>query len=445
LVVTVSAMLAWPSPVRAAFPGENGRGVFTSVPTISNPSEGGPPEVYTRNADGSDLRRLTNNDRDDGDPTFSPDGEKIAWGDGRAILTMNTDGTVQRALTAGGISSYSGPDYSPGGGKIAFTGGFDAYVMNADGSDPRALTDTGDGTTDYEPAFSPDGSTIAFTTTRDSVPGKQNAVYTMGANGEGQTRFTSGTTPNWQPANPDLSVIASDRPDPVRVGQDLTYSFTVANNGRTGAPGVTLTSRLPAGVTFAPASDRCRNDSGAVRCNLGDLARGASTTVEVVVGPSAQGPITGTTTVASNVRDAYPLDNTDRATTQVNRNRAPVAEPDSYAVAEDETLTVAAPGVLRNDADADGDPLTAALVSGPRNGTLSLRPNGSFVYTPGRNFFGQNSFTYRASDGKGGQSKAAIVRIAVRPVAEPPPPTPPRRSPGWVPPLARRYATAPRR
>ena len=45
-------------------------------------------------------------------------------------------------------------------------------------------------------------------------------------------------------------------------------------------------------------------------------------------------------------------------------------------------LTVGAPGVLGNDSDADGDPLTAVLVSGVSNGSLTLNSDGSFTYTP---------------------------------------------------------------
>ena len=62
-------------------------------------------------------------------------------------------------------------------------------------------------------------------------------------------------------------------------------------------------------------------------------------------------------------------------------------------------LTVAAPGVLGNDADPDGDPLTAVLVTGPSHGTLTLNANGSFTYTPAADFTGSDSFSYRASDG----------------------------------------------
>ncbi|NOG48617.1 MAG: tandem-95 repeat protein [Chloroflexi bacterium] len=55
--------------------------------------------------------------------------------------------------------------------------------------------------------------------------------------------------------------------------------------------------------------------------------------------------------------------------------------------------------MLTNDSDVDGDSLTAVLVVGPTNGTLTLATSGSFTYTPDAGFNGSDSFTYRASDG----------------------------------------------
>ncbi|MBL8583456.1 MAG: tandem-95 repeat protein, partial [Rhizobiaceae bacterium] len=81
-------------------------------------------------------------------------------------------------------------------------------------------------------------------------------------------------------------------------------------------------------------------------------------------------------------------------------NRAPVSVADGFTVSEDAVLSVpAAAGVLANDSDADGNALTAVLVSGVSHGSLSLAANGSFVYTPDANFFGADSFTYKANDG----------------------------------------------
>jgi VCBS repeat-containing protein len=79
-------------------------------------------------------------------------------------------------------------------------------------------------------------------------------------------------------------------------------------------------------------------------------------------------------------------------------NDAPTAADDAYSTAEDTARTVAAPGVLGNDSDPDGDTLSAVLGSGPSHGSLALSANGGFTYTPAANFNGSDSFTYRASD-----------------------------------------------
>jgi VCBS repeat-containing protein len=100
-------------------------------------------------------------------------------------------------------------------------------------------------------------------------------------------------------------------------------------------------------------------------------------------------------------------------------NRAPTAAADAYSTAEDTPLTVAAPGVLGNDTDPDGNPLTATVVTGPAHGTLTLNANGSFTYTPAANSNDTDTFTYRASDGTA-QSNLATVTITVNPVNDAP-------------------------
>ncbi len=100
-------------------------------------------------------------------------------------------------------------------------------------------------------------------------------------------------------------------------------------------------------------------------------------------------------------------------------NHAPSVTNDTYAVNEDELLIVAAPGVLSNDADVEGDPFTALLVTGPTNGVLTLNTNGSFTYQPATNFHGAVPFTYRATDGSA-TSATATVTITVLPVNDPP-------------------------
>ena len=96
----------------------------------------------------------------------------------------------------------------------------------------------------------------------------------------------------------------------------------------------------------------------------------------------------------------------------VASNQSPIAQSDAYTVKKNGRLSVKAPGVLGNDTDPDGDPLTAVLVAGPAQGTLVLNTDGSFTYTPPKQFTGMTSFTYRAGDGAA-LSDLATVTLAV--------------------------------
>lgn len=102
-------------------------------------------------------------------------------------------------------------------------------------------------------------------------------------------------------------------------------------------------------------------------------------------------------------------------------NIPPVANNDSYNVAEDTLLSVSATpaGVLVNDSDIDDVALTAQLVATTVNGVLNLNADGSFTYQPNPNFNGSDSFTYRASDGSD-LSAIVVVSITITPVNDPP-------------------------
>ena len=91
-------------------------------------------------------------------------------------------------------------------------------------------------------------------------------------------------------------------------------------------------------------------------------------------------------------------------------NVAPAAADDDYSVARDNVLSIAAPGVLGNDTDADGDALTARLVTGASRGTLTLGPDGSFSYSPDIGFTGTDAFTYVARDGT---LESAIATVSI--------------------------------
>ncbi|MFT3879076.1 MAG: Ig-like domain-containing protein [Gemmatales bacterium] len=101
------------------------------------------------------------------------------------------------------------------------------------------------------------------------------------------------------------------------------------------------------------------------------------------------------------------------------RNTAPTGLPETYNMNQGLTLTTTvAQGVLANDSDAEADPFTAQLVTGPGNGTLTLNPNGSFVYKPNVLFFGTDTFTYCPKDfGLAGTPVTVTINVSHNNVA----------------------------
>ena len=96
-------------------------------------------------------------------------------------------------------------------------------------------------------------------------------------------------------------------------------------------------------------------------------------------------------------------------------NDPPVAVADFASTSEDEPVTLR---LLANDGDIDNDELSASLRSTPANGIVTMFTTGQAVYSPDRNFFGNDSFTYEVSDGTNRSS--AEVLINVTPVNDPP-------------------------
>jgi TolB protein len=157
----------------------------------------GDEEVYVMNADGSGQRNLTGNATTDYSPAWSPDGRWIAINSDRSgrasIWLVRPDGGGARELTRiPGISEY--PTWSPDGKRIAFhctfgrvlpngTGDFEICVVNADGSGLRQITN-GRGESKL-PSWSPDGRLIAFQTNRHGWPrGPKPPGYDPGRFGE---------------------------------------------------------------------------------------------------------------------------------------------------------------------------------------------------------------------------------------------------------------------
>src|SRR5262249_45502250 len=75
----------------------------------------------------------------------------------------------------------------------------------------------------------------------------------------------------------------------------------------------------------------------------------------------------------------------------------------------DSTLSVPAPGVLANDTDPNGLPLTAVKVSNPTHGTVALQSSGALIYTVQAGYTGTDSFTYYATDGVYNSNTATVT------------------------------------
>ena len=103
---------------------------------------------------------------------------------------------------------------------------------------------------------------------------------------------------------------------------------------------------------------------------------------------------------------------------------APVGRADAYATPYQTALVVAPPGVLANDTDPEGSPLTAQFVSGPGHGTLTLSANGGFRYQPTAGYSGADMFTYRPSDGFFHLTPADTVAVTMTVAVPTPTPMP---------------------
>jgi len=118
----------------------------------------------------------------------------------------------------------------------------------------------------------------------------------------------------------DLALTMSDRPDPVLLGEDLTCTLAVTNNGPNAANGVMLTNVLPPGVGFISAvlgQGSCGRAGNEVVCNLGSLAAGAGVSVALLMRPGQPGFITNSAVVASQTIDATPSNNASVQATRV--------------------------------------------------------------------------------------------------------------------------------
>jgi Tol biopolymer transport system component len=181
-------------------------------------------DISAVDASGSNLRRLTTHLGADAWPTWSPDTTQIAFQSDREtgvfqIYVMSSDGSGITPLTDDTLDNIM-PAWSYDGTRIAFASNRDAvflpppdsvrldnfeiYVMGADGQNPVRLTS--DAAEDAQAAWSPDGTKIAFVSTRNG----NSEIYVMNASdGQGLVNLTNNVATDWGPSwSPDGTKIA---------------------------------------------------------------------------------------------------------------------------------------------------------------------------------------------------------------------------------------------
>jgi Tol biopolymer transport system component len=175
------------SPARATLPGANGRLAYTL-------ERDGAWQLFTMRPDGTDIRQLTNFRRPQGtgSPAWSPDGTKIAFDNDRTgdaeVWTINADGSGLERITHDPKTSDGSPAWSPDGSRILFerysprTDNTAIFAINADGTGMSRLT--GARVTHERPRFTPDGSKVVYTALGAS--GGICEIWSMNPDGTGK-------------------------------------------------------------------------------------------------------------------------------------------------------------------------------------------------------------------------------------------------------------------
>ena len=249
-----------------------------------------------------------------------------------------------------------------------------------------------------EPAITPDGRYVVFQSWADNlVAGDTNGASDIFLHDRqtGDTEIVSLT---------DAEGLGDDdsfRPDISADGRFVSFESWATN----------LVAGDTNGTDDAMVRDRQNGTTTRVSVSTTGTEGDDETYVPLI---SDNGFVVGFSSYATNLVDADTNDVSDVFVRDFTPpNSPPVAVDDAYSVIGGATLTVPAPGVLGNDTDADGDPLTAVLVSGPSSGTLVLQPDGSF-HVHARREHGRAGDVHLPRQRRVADSNVATVTITVQ-------------------------------
>ncbi|MDA1193088.1 MAG: DPP IV N-terminal domain-containing protein [Candidatus Poribacteria bacterium] len=213
LACAVGCVIAWMSALTAATAVTNQHAAWSpdgsKLVFVSDRS--GQTDVYTMNADGSDLRRVTSTPATEETPSWSPDGTRLVYVANGEVTTADADGNDTRRWTDGGYENFA-PVWSPTDNRIAFAStrnsNTDVYLVETATGELSRLTQHA--APDYNPAWSADGERLAFVSARDG----NYEIYAMRPDGSGKknlSRHPDGDYgPVWSPTN-DAIAFVTDR------------------------------------------------------------------------------------------------------------------------------------------------------------------------------------------------------------------------------------------
>ncbi|MEA2022749.1 MAG: Ig-like domain-containing protein [Actinomycetota bacterium] len=380
-------------------------------------------------------------------------------GIGRIVFASTMDdlnGEIYiRDFSGGGLIRFTNntaidddPAWSPDGSKIAYTtdinSNLDVFVLNVDGTGLYNLTSNAPD--DRRPAWSPDGSKIAFESYRDG----NWEVYVMNADdGSSPTNLSGNAFYDGEPAwSPDGSKIAftSDRD-----GNYEVYVMNLDGKGRVNLSNTASVDEEPAwspdGSKIAFTSNRDGNDEIYV------MSADGTDQTRLTNDPgwdnqpawSPDGSKIAFTSTRDGNQEVYMMnpDGTDAAPLTTNPaheysidweavNRPPVARNDTTTVPRGGSVTIEA---LANDSDPDGDRVRLdSIVTPPTHGTITNKWVTSFVYAHDGSASTIDTFTYRINDGLDASAltDTATVTIAIKSTDPGPDPDPTPTHPRFV-------------